>query len=139
MNVPKLLLISGGIAIGGLGVGMALTNPSPEEYEAFAVEQLKEIIKEEGCDKLPQELTGGIEIPESLGNILQNQCPNILEKASPILRQIIASNTQRQNFVVLSIYRTDFSRNPVAGYLPADQFATLAGFKRFYIYNADKG
>lgn len=138
MKTLQLWLILGGIAFGGVGIGMALTNPSPEDYEEFAVGQLQEIMEQEGCDNLPKEFTGGIEIPEGLGNILQTQCPNIVEKASPILKRIITSSTQRQNFVILSIYRTDFSRNPVAGYLPADQFATVAVFNRFYLYQADK-
>ena len=49
MKALQIVATIGGTALVGLGVSMALTNPSQDTYEAYAVEQLTTYLKDEAC------------------------------------------------------------------------------------------
>ncbi|MBD0344086.1 MAG: DUF4359 domain-containing protein [Coleofasciculus sp. Co-bin14] len=125
MKVLKIVAAIGGAAMVVLGVAMALTNPSQDTYEAYAVEQLTTYLKEEAC----------MEVPSVFGNVLQRQCKTFVDTGRPKIQQIIAQTTQRQNFIFFSIYRTNLTIGPV---LPVYHFETLGVFQNFYIYQAEQ-
>ncbi len=108
-----------------LGAAMALTNPSQDTYEAYAVEQLTTFLKEEAC----------MEVPSVFGNVLQRQCKTFVDTGRPQIQQIIAQTTERQNFIFFSIYRTNLAIGPV---LPVYHFETLGVFQNFYVYQAEQ-
>lgn len=112
-------------ALAGLGVATALTNPSQAAYEEYAVQQLTEYLKKDVCTK----------VPKAFESFLQRNCTVLVDSSRPQMRQIIAKSTQRQNFILFSIYRTDLSVSPL---IPSYHFQTLAVFENFYIYAAEK-
>jgi hypothetical protein len=125
MKVPKVVTAIGGVALVGLGLVMALTNPGKDEYEQYAVEQLTTYLKDEAC----------MDAPSVFGNFLQRQCKSLVDTGRPQIEQIIAEKTQRQNLILFSIYRTNLEVGP---FLPAYHFESLGVFQKFYIYQAEQ-
>jgi hypothetical protein len=129
MKKSKYLLASGaGILLLGLAGLMALTNPSQEAYDEFAVQRLSEVLKSEGCQKLPFGLT--------------KQCPTWINDNQAEIKEFVAQNTQRQNFIFFSFYTTDLSVQsilpslPFLPTLPSYHFETIGAFQNFYVYQA---
>lgn len=125
MKSLKIIRYIGVVAIAGLGVVMATTNPSQANYEKFAVQQLTEYLKKDVCQK----------VPKAFGNFLQRNCSILVDSSRPQMQQIIAQTTEKQNFLFFSIYRTDLSINP---FIPTYHFETVGIFQNFYIYAAEK-
>lgn len=119
--------------IGG-GVALGLTNPTPTAYDDYATARLSTHLKENVCPQAP-----GI-----VGGLLGNACGSLVNDNQERIRMIVAQNTERQNFVVFSIYRTDLSANQLLsanwleGPLPAYQFETVGVFQRFFTYRAEQ-
>ncbi len=115
-------ILGGAIAL--IGTGLAVTNPGPTAYEDFAVQELSRYLQANICQELPPELRQFSEQCRSLGATL-------LDTARPQLQNLIAQSTRRENYLLFSIYRTDFSAPPLPrGY----EFETVGVFGQFYIY-----
>lgn len=128
MKLWQTAVTSAGIIIGVLGAGLAMTNPGRGAYENYAVEQLTLYLNENLCQELPEQLRQFSQQCQSLGDTL-------LETARPQLRQLLDSNTDRENYLLFSIYRTELALPPmVAGY----EFETLGILNQFYIYRMEK-
>lgn len=118
-----------GIALLALAGGMALSNPGQATYEEFAVERLTKVLKEEACQKL---VFG-----------LEEQCPGWVDDNQAEIKQFVAENTRRQNFIVFSLYTTDLSVRsllpsvPFFASLPSYHFETIGAFQTFYTYKAN--
>jgi uncharacterized protein YceK len=112
-----------GIALVGVGVVLALTNPGQAAYDDYATAQLTEYLKENTCSQAPS----------FLGNLLQTQCAELLEDNQGEIKRLISESTERQNFLILSIYRTNLS---VSSLLPVYEFETVGVFRDFYTYKA---
>ncbi len=125
MKNSHIITYVGVAALAGIGITMAVTNPSLPAYEVYAVQRLTEYLKSDVC---PQ-------VPEVFGNILQRNCAKIVDSSQAQMRLIITQATQQQNFVFFSIYRTDLSLNPL---LPSYQFETVGVFNNFYTYRAQQ-
>ena len=125
MKVLQVVAAIGGVALMVLGVSMALTNPSKDAYEQYAVEKLTIYLKDEACKQAPS----------VFGNVLQSQCKSLVDTGRPQIEQIIAQSTQQQNFIFFSIYRTNLEIGP---FIPAYHFETLGVFQNFYIYLAEE-
>lgn len=117
-NLNVVASVAGAVLV-GLGVAMVVTNPRPSAYNDYATERLTEYLKAEGCEKA---LLG------------QRQCVAALESAQPQIAELIRESTERQNFLLWSVYRTEFSL-PL---LPAYQFETVGAFQSFYTYEFQK-
>jgi hypothetical protein len=114
-----------GVAFLGLATAMAITNPRPAAYDEYATQQLTVYLKDNACTQAP----------DILGDVLQAQCVQLLEQNQTQLREFISRSTERQNFVVLSIYKTDLSLNEL---LPTYHFETVGVFQWFYTYKAER-
>jgi hypothetical protein len=125
MKFLQVVAAIGGVALVGLGVSMALTNPGKDSYEQYAVETLTTYLKDEAC----------MQVPSVFGNALRSQCKSLVDTGRPQIEQIIAQSTQQQNFIFFSIYRTDLE---IGSFIPAYHFETLAVFQNFYIYRAEE-
>jgi len=125
MNALRVVTAIGGTVLTALGVTMALTNPGQDTYEKFAVEQLTIYLKTEGCTQ----------VPVILGDSLQRQCKTLVDKNRPQIEQLVSKTTQRQNFIVFSIYRTNLE---VGSFLPVYRFETLGVFQKLYIYKTGR-
>ncbi|MBP0001392.1 MAG: DUF4359 domain-containing protein [Cyanobacteria bacterium SID2] len=109
--------VGAGIAILGLGAVMALTNPGESAYENYAEDRLSTYLKEDVCSE---------------AGLLQDPCESLVESSQAELQNLIASNTERQNFLLFSIYRTELSV-PIPG-VPAIKAQTLGVLTRFHTY-----
>lgn len=125
MKFLQVVAAIGGVALVGLGVSMALTNPAKESYQEYAVETLSTYLKDEAC----------MQAPSVFGNALRSQCKSLVDTGRPQIEQIIAQSTQQHNFIFFSVYRTDLEIGP---FIPAYQFDTLGVFQNFYIYRAEE-
>lgn len=115
-NLNVVASVAGSILV-GLGVAMAVTNPSESAYNDYATAKLTEYLQENGCEKAP------------LG---QRQCRAALNSFQPHIEELVSENSYRQNFLFLSVYRTEFSF-PL---LPSYNFETVGAFQSFYTYKA---
>ncbi|MGQ9836528.1 MAG: DUF4359 domain-containing protein [Cyanobacteriota bacterium] len=123
-------LLSGLILAGGI-TALALTNPTLEEYGAYAGEQLVAYATQEYCAQIPAFL-----------NSLIGECQTLVQELQPELEALFIRQTRRQNFFFFSIYTTDLSLlnlGLLGGSLPTYHFATLAGAGRFYTYEIREG
>jgi Domain of unknown function (DUF4359) len=129
----KFLLYLIGAAIAGIGGTMVITNPGRASYDEYATQQLTDYLETNVCTKAPR----------VLGNVLQDQCVSILQDNQTEIRQIVSNNTERQNFVVLSIYKTDLSAEQfippvISASVPSYHFETVGVFNRFITYQAER-
>ena len=118
-----------GIVLVGTGVAAALTNPSPAAYEDFAAQRLTEYLQENACAKA--------------GIALQSSCSSLIKGNQSQIQKLVAANTERQNFLLLSIYKTDLAPGKlfpdfVGNLLPAYHFETAGVLNTFHIYKAEK-
>lgn len=117
------------IGVGALGALMVSTNPSPDEFEAYALEQMKSQL----CKQ----------VPAGFGK----ECPGFLEQNKVSVKKMIRENTQRRDYYFFSRYQTSLSLRSV---LPQDvmpflslmpiptgyDLETIGIFGNFYIYQA---
>ncbi|MEN9260314.1 MAG: DUF4359 domain-containing protein [Thermostichus sp. HHBFW_bins_43] len=118
-------LLSGLILVGGV-TALALTNPTLEEYGAYAGETLAAYATQEYCAQIPAFL-----------KTLIGECQALVRELQPELEALFMRQTRRQNFFLFSLYTTDLSLvnfGPLGGSLPTYHFETLAGAGRFYTY-----
>ena len=119
MKALNVIASIGGVVVVGFGVAMAIANPGPAAYKDYAATQVSDYLNDVGCEKFP------------MG---KNQCLSLVESAQPQIAEIISQNTERQNFLLFSIYKTEFAL-PL---LPTYKFETLGAVQNFYIYKHDK-
>ncbi|QFS42980.1 DUF4359 domain-containing protein [Nostoc sphaeroides] len=124
---PLTIIAYTGAAAGlaALGVAMAKTNPSQVEYEEYAVQRLTEYLKSDVCKKT----TNLIE------NLIRFNCDKLVDSANPQIQEILSRTTERQNYLIFSIYRTDLKIN---SWIPSYKFETVGAFDQFYTYTAEK-
>ncbi len=121
-NIITFVAVTGLVVLGGL---MIKTNPSQAEYEEYAAKRLTEYFKKNVCNKTPS----------FLENLIQVNCDRLVDEANPQMREIIKATTQRQDFLFVSVYRTDFEFN---SWIPSYKFETVGAFDNFYTYKLDK-
>ncbi|MEN9230175.1 MAG: DUF4359 domain-containing protein [Thermostichus sp. DG02_5_bins_236] len=125
-----LSLLSGLILAAGVTT-LALTNPTLEEYGAYAGEQLTAYATQEYCAQIPAFL-----------NSLIGECQALVQELQPELEALFIHQTHRQNYLVFSLYTTDLSLLNLSSLgisLPTYHFATLAVAGRFYTYEIREG
>ncbi|MGB7440130.1 MAG: DUF4359 domain-containing protein [Coleofasciculaceae cyanobacterium] len=127
MKPLKIATLIGTVALGGIAVFMTLTNPRQDSYQDFAVSELSKYLKEEVC---PQTVK-----IEELRDLIQDQCPKIVDQGRPLIQEIIAHQTRRDNFILFSIYRTNLD---IGLGLPAYRFVSVGVLRKFYIYQAEE-
>jgi hypothetical protein len=122
-----------GAAILGVGIAMAITNPRQDAYNRYATQQLTAYLESNVCSEAPQ----------VLGNLLVDQCVSLLRNNQTELAEIVAQSTQRQNFGILSIYKTNLSASQfippvISDSVPSYHFETLGVFQNFYTFKAEE-
>lgn len=112
-------------SLAGLVIAMAVTNPDTSTYEEYAVEQLTTYLKDDVCSQVPQ----------AFETLLKNSCAELIDSNRPQIQQILARSTQRQNFILFSIYRTNLS---ISSIVPLYRFQTIGIMQNFYTYSAEQ-
>lgn len=125
MRALTIITGVGVVGLATLGVAMAKTNPSQPRYEEYAAQRLTEYLKGSVCKKTPN----------IFDNLIKSNCTQLIDSANPQMRQIIAVSTQRQDFMIFSVYRTDLKVN---SWIPSYKFETVGAFDNFYTYNAEQ-
>lgn len=125
MQSLKSLRYIGALVLTAIGVAMAITNPDRSTYEEYAVEQLTTYLTDDVCTQ----------VPKAFESLIHNSCAAIVDSSRPQIQQIISKTTQRQNFILFSIYRTDLSISPA---IPFYRFQTVGILQNFYTYSAEK-
>lgn len=116
-------IIGFSLAIGG---GFLLcTNPGYGDYEDYATKTLITHAKKELCES-NDDFTPGF---------LASSCNSLIDVSRPQLGIIISRQTQRQNFLLFSIYETDLV---LFSPLPSYRVATLGILSNFYIYDLEE-
>ena len=123
MNLPQKVTIMGGVVLAGAAALLASTNPDQTSYEAFAVTQLVDYLDKEVCGDAAKELG------------LSQDCEKLLTSQQPAIRRLVTRQTERQNFLLFSIYRTDLE---IMAFLPSYQFETIAALGQFHVYKSEK-
>lgn len=129
MGFLKTSTIAGSVVLIGVGGALALTNPSPADYELYATDELIAYLQQDICPKAPAALPG-------LADLLQEQCVSLLENNQAAIQQLVARNTARHNYVFFSIYQTQLAVPEIAQ-LPAYEFGTLGVLQKFYTFKAE--
>ena len=111
--------------LAGLGIAMATTNPDSSTYEEYAAEQLTTYLKKDVCSQ----------VPKAFEALVQASCASLIDSNRPQIKQIIVRSTQRQNFILFSIYRTNLSISTV---VPLYRFQTVGMMQNFYTYSAEQ-
>lgn len=111
------------LCLGGIAVALGLTNPGIKSYRAYAIETLTDYTKANLC------------LDESLGKFLQQQCAHLVDVATPQVGQLIDTSTERQNYLLFSIYKTTLAVSPL---VPSFRFESVGVFNTFYTYRYEK-
>ena len=117
------------IGVGALGGLMVLTNPGPNEFEDYALVQMKTRL----CTR----------VPAGFGE----ECPRFLEQNKGAVKQMIRENTKRRDYFFFSRYQTNLSLRsvlpqnlmPFLSLMPIPMgydLETVGIFGNFYIYDA---
>lgn len=129
------IAIVAGVALAGVGVVLAVTNPSQAAYEAYATQKLTAYIHDELCNKKVKE------------SEVKRVCKSLLNSNQSELREAISNSTQQQNFILFSIYRTDLSVESflpsflgsfLSSLVPSYHFETLGVLQQFHVYQAQR-
>ncbi|MBD2500338.1 DUF4359 domain-containing protein [Anabaena azotica] len=108
-----------------LGVAMAQTNPNQAEYEDYAVQRLTGYLKSDVCNKTTK----------FLQSLINYNCDKLIDSANPQIRQLLSATTERQDFFLFSIYRTELK---ISDLIPSYKFETVGAFNNFYTYTAQE-
>ncbi|MBD2356520.1 DUF4359 domain-containing protein [Tolypothrix sp. FACHB-123] len=125
MKTSTIIACLGAAALAVLGAIMAKTNPTQVEYQDYAVQRLTQYLKTDVCQK-----TQGI-----LESLVKFNCVKTVDSINPQMRDIIAATTQRQDYLLFSIYQTDLK---VSSLIPSYKFETVGAFNNFYTYSAQQ-
>jgi Domain of unknown function (DUF4359) len=117
------------IGLGGLGTLLAVTNPSADAFEDFAIER----VQVELCPQVPLGLAG--------------DCPRLVQENQTMLKGWIRQNTQAQNYGLFTQYETVLSvrelvpvpARPFLAMIPLPhnyRLRTIGVLGRFVIYGA---
>jgi len=128
MKAWQVTAIGGGAVLALLVGTLAIANPSQRDYEEFAVEQLSYHLRNTVCNQLPPEFEQFASECRSLGQTL-------IDIGRPQFQQLIFEQTERQDYILFSIYRTRLSFSTLT---PIYQFHTLGILQQFYVYDVQQ-
>jgi len=117
--------IAAAVAIAAAGVAGAIANPGRNAYEDYATARLSRYLTAEACPQLP--------------DLVRELCAAAIAQNQELLRRLVATNTERQNYILFSIYRTELDPGgflPERVEVPGYRFETVGALRTFYTYEA---
>lgn len=139
MGFLRTSAILGGFLLVGAAGALVATNPSRSAYEQYATSRLTTYLQTEVCPDAPS-ILGEFDLGDLGGNVaelLTQQCQTLVQNNQAQIQALVADNTSQQNFVVLTIYKTNLTLPDVAE-LPSWEFETVGVFSRFITYKAQQ-
>jgi competence protein ComGC len=119
----KLSVLLGAVVLAITTAALVVTNPGPEAYAEYVGTQAQTYLTDEVCTDLPA----------GIGDLLGNQCGEMVQSLMPQLDSIIRDRTERLNFAIGSIYRTSLGI-PDMPMLPEYRVESLGIVNRFFTY-----
>jgi len=113
----------GSLAVLGVGIILAFTNPHRHAYQNYAAQQASVYLQEQGCTK----------ISNVFGHFLQQQCNLFVKQNQLYLKPMVNLSTRRHNYFLFSIYETQFSIN---NSFPAYSAKTVGLLNLFWTYES---
>jgi len=107
-------------ALAGSIAMLVVTNPDSAAYQSHATESLTTYLSDQVCRQLPP----------NAELLLGNQCQSLVAVNQLALADMVARQTQRQNYGLFSIYQTTLAL-PGLPMLPAYRVQTIAVLGRF--------
>jgi Domain of unknown function (DUF4359) len=93
-------------AITGVALTLALTNPRQEVYTEFATHTVSKFLVRDLCKANAQ-------APKGFETLVKDGCQAFMRQGSSEIRSFIENNTERQDFLLFSLYTTDFPIRPL--------------------------
>ncbi|MFW6296397.1 MAG: DUF4359 domain-containing protein [Halothece sp.] len=109
------------LGIVGMGLILIFTNPNSDRYRNHLSQEISTNLQEDFC----------AEAPSAFGHLLQRQCDSLVENQESQLKNIIDYSTQRNNYLLFSIYETEVA---VINGLPHYQAKSIGLLNHFWIY-----
>ncbi len=125
MKHLTILICVGAASVTVLGAIMAKTNPNQLEYEKYAMQKLTTYLETDVCQKTPN----------FLEKLIKVNCEQVLKSVAPQMQELITTTTNRQDYLLFSIYRTEIKLD---SWIPGYKFETVGALNQFYTYNAEK-
>lgn len=125
MKPLTMLICVSAASIGIIGSILTGTNPNQNQYEEYALDKVTTYLKTDVCNKTPSFLEKLIEV----------NCEEMLQSAMPHLKELITTTTNRQDYLIFSIYRTEIKLDSV---IPGYKFETVGALNQFYTFNAEQ-
>lgn len=125
MKPLSILICVGAASIGIIGTILTKTNPNQTEYEQYALDKMTTYLKTDVCNKTPS----------FLEKLIKVNCEEMLQSAIPNLKELITATTNRQDYLIFSIYRTEIKLDSV---IPGYKFETVGALNQFYTFNAEQ-
>jgi Domain of unknown function (DUF4359) len=90
----------------GAGLTLAFTNPRQEAYTEFATRTVSKFLVRDLCKANAQ-------APRGFETLVKDGCQAFMNRGSSEIRSFVEHNTERQDFLVFSLYTTDFPIRPL--------------------------
>jgi Domain of unknown function (DUF4359) len=90
----------------GLSVALAANNPRQEYYTDFATQTVSKFLIRDLCQANDQ-------APKLFDTMIKDGCQAFMQQGETEIRAFIAHNTERQNFILFSLYTTEFPIRPL--------------------------
>lgn len=127
IGLRRSLLIGGTAA--GMLAGLAITNPTPSEFEAFAGDQLSTLASRELCR--------GDQLALFTQLVIAN-CHQLVHDQRSLLGQLARQQSQRLNLGLISLYNTEVGGQQVFPHwrVPLYGISTLGVAGQFVVLNS---
>ena len=126
-GVLLTLLLAAGAGV----LGLAFTNPKPQEFESFAADRLTDLLTRELCgnDGLPM-----------LMRLMIRDCPGLGAAQHNALGRLAGLHTRRHNLGLMSLYTTAIGGQSLFGGLQVPRYhaTTLALAGRFWMLHTEE-
>jgi hypothetical protein len=90
----------------GVVLTLALTNPKQEIYTEFATRTISKFLVRDLCKANTQ-------APKGFETLVKDGCQAFMRQGSSEIRAFIENNTEQQDFLIFSLYTTDFPIRPL--------------------------
>jgi hypothetical protein len=90
----------------GLSIALAATNPTQPTYTEFATQTVSRLLVQDLC-------RANERTPKLFDTMIKDGCQAFMHQGKTEIRAFIAHNTERQNFLLFSLYTTEFPIRPL--------------------------
>ncbi len=103
---PKMTQWVGYSVVFGLSITFAATNPKQANYTEFATQTVSRLLIRDLC-------RANDRTPRLFDTMIKDGCQVFMQQGKAEIRAFIAHNTERQDFLLFSLYTTEFPIRPL--------------------------